>query len=796
MFQPLFSERFRTPWDFERTAITAVSRIQFVLDRIIVRIHPLHCHTDQWAIFRIDKLKRSLATRRKENIQRSLCLFCEQQTPKLKLCPLATFFFASSRFFRRSHNSRKKRQNTKALANKRLHPNPLTTQDGWPLAYLAYYKGIEPDPDGTGPLLSPVTFLGYNASAELTYVLAPDGGVTRMDYSPTLHRQTSVVDPVGRSQNFFYNSTGNMVTSFDGGGFATSYVYNSRGLATSVTDPDPDGVGPLLAPVTSLAYDSFSRLTTVTNPDSSTQTFTYNSADQMLTAVDELAKTTAFDYDALGRTTSSTNRVNALTQWGYDDMSRVTTQTDPMNNLIDVFYNNRGWVSKIKYPDPDGSALLNRAEDIRLYDFVGNPTHQNDPRGNFQGVIEYQYDVDNRVSSVGSSANTGKEFIEYDNMGRKIGVIRATQNMSIPDFLEKTVFIEYDIFSRLKSRITRDNITNVDLYKEFFAYNKAGELISRTDGLENVSQFTYDGRGLPLSESLPDPDGDVGHQFPLVVTHKYDNMGREIVTDRGLGRVTSFEYNNRSWLTKVTQPDPDGAGAATAPIGHFAYNVRGDQTAMTDPLMRVTNYVYDNEQRLVTRTDPDPDGTGPLLAPVTSWGYNANDWMTSSTDPVGAVSSLQYDWLGRLQTQTDPDPDGSGPLVSPVTSYAYNMTGLLSVTNAMSGTSVYGLDNRGRVKSMTDPAGLKTEYVYDYYDNLLTQTDPDIDGTGPLVRVTSFTYDEQDRMRSKTDPLGTTLFGFDTASNLNKFTDPAQNITGELCWGQTRFAVYSQFVAR
>ena len=64
----------------------------------------------------------------------------------------------------------------------------------------------------------------------------------------------------------------------------SSYIsYNSRGLPTSITKPDPDGAGALTSPVTTLAYDSYGRLTTLTNPDSSTQTFAYNTADQLLT---------------------------------------------------------------------------------------------------------------------------------------------------------------------------------------------------------------------------------------------------------------------------------------------------------------------------------------------------------------------------------------------------------------------------------------------------------------------------------------------------------------------------------
>jgi YD repeat-containing protein len=83
-----------------------------------------------------------------------------------------------------------------------------------------------------------------------------------------------MTDPLNRTKTFTYNATGNMLTAVDAAGFTTTYANNTRGLTTSVTQPDPDGAGPLIAPVTGLAYDALGRLTTLTNPDASTQTFT------------------------------------------------------------------------------------------------------------------------------------------------------------------------------------------------------------------------------------------------------------------------------------------------------------------------------------------------------------------------------------------------------------------------------------------------------------------------------------------------------------------------------------------
>ncbi len=66
------------------------------------------------------------------------------------------------------------------------------------------YVVNEPDPDGTGPLSSSVTFIGYNTQSDLTHVIAPYGGVTTLTYSSTLHRMLSVTDPVGRTTSSTY----------------------------------------------------------------------------------------------------------------------------------------------------------------------------------------------------------------------------------------------------------------------------------------------------------------------------------------------------------------------------------------------------------------------------------------------------------------------------------------------------------------------------------------------------------------------------------------------------------------
>ncbi len=180
------------------------------------------------------------------------------------------------------------------------------------------------DPDGTGgPLTSPVTVLGYNAVGDLVYQRNPDGYSATWTYTTSLHRVSTATDVLSHTTSFSYDTAGNLTSATDAAGKTTSYTYNSHGLPTSVTLPDPDGTGPLSAAVTSLAYDSYARLTTLTNPDSSTRTLGYNAADNITSDTDELAHAASFTYDALGRLTSETDRAGAETSYAYNAVNIV-----------------------------------------------------------------------------------------------------------------------------------------------------------------------------------------------------------------------------------------------------------------------------------------------------------------------------------------------------------------------------------------------------------------------------------------------------------------------------------------
>ena len=88
------------------------------------------------------------------------------------------------------------------------------------------------------------------------------------------------------------------------------------------------------------------------------------------------------------------------------------------------------------------------------------------------------------------------------------------------------------------------------------------------------------------------------------------------------GNDTDYTYSVRNWLTKITLPDPDGAGSLGRPEIEYFHDAAGRRTGVDDPLNNRTSFAYDDAGRLETVTLPDPDGAGSLTASVTTYAYD------------------------------------------------------------------------------------------------------------------------------------------------------------------------------
>ncbi|MFN6106984.1 MAG: hypothetical protein ACK5EA_21365, partial [Planctomycetaceae bacterium] len=202
------------------------------------------------------------------------------------------------------------------------------------------------DPDGSGPQTAPVWAYTYDSLNRVSAQIDPRGNVTQAQYD-ALGRMVAVTqpDPDGGSGpqaapvwRWGYNSRGWVTSATDPLGFVTQYTLNDAGQVTGVTDPDPDGPGPLTSPTTSTVYDLLGRVKSVTDP-AGTTSYTYNTASQLTGVTDPRLATTNYAYDFLGRLTKETGATptsggratsRPVTTYRYDSASRLISQTDPV----------------------------------------------------------------------------------------------------------------------------------------------------------------------------------------------------------------------------------------------------------------------------------------------------------------------------------------------------------------------------------------------------------------------------------------------------------------------------------
>jgi YD repeat-containing protein len=143
----------------------------------------------------------------------------------------------------------------------------------------------------------------------------PLGRITRYTYNAH-GLVTTIIYAVGTADQalvqYGYNSADDMTSYTDELGRTTTYAYDNLHRVTSITQPDPDGGGPLSAPVTTCEYDAVGRVTTITYP---------------------LSRDTQYTYDDLGRVTQISlpdhdgDQQRTNTSYTYTDTEEFGTGT-------------------------------------------------------------------------------------------------------------------------------------------------------------------------------------------------------------------------------------------------------------------------------------------------------------------------------------------------------------------------------------------------------------------------------------------------------------------------------------
>ena len=408
------------------------------------------------------------------------------------------------------------------------------------------------------------------------------------------------------------------------------------------------------------------------------------------------------------------------------DSYRLTTITDPVGRQTNFRYSN-GYLEEIEDPAGRVSRFRHNAQGDLVEIIYPDNSSKN-----------FSYDKHRMVSKRDERGNTTS--YSYTAHGQLV-------NVTLPDATER-------------------NITNRSQVG-MMADDEGNRLEpGKATVLAKVRSRYADARGNPVLETL-DSNG-----FSMV---KIDSAGRETIMERDdksnvtrqvrpNGSVVNMDYDTQG---NTMRREEEFNGAVTS----YEYNQFSQVTMMTNPRGNTTRYEYDSKGNQTKTIN--------ALGHTTTMEYNAQGLVTRTQSPNNLVTTYQYNQNGLMETMTQTPPQGS-PGGTRTTSYSYHPTGLMaSMTTPEGVTYQYSYDERSRRTKARDSAGQETIYSYDPYGNMVRTEIKNSDGS--TATWTTNEYDSRNRSLSTTKPhkgnensIWRTLY--DNESNVAATTDPAGNV--------------------
>jgi RHS repeat-associated protein len=255
-----------------------------------------------------------------------------------------------------------------------------------------------------------------------------------------------------------------------------------------------------------------------------------------------------------------------------------------------------------------------------------------------------------------------------------------------------------------------------------FSYNKNGTIKSSTDADGHITTYEYDEKG-NLKKITPPTGSGIS-----ATTIAVDVDSRPHVITDGAGHIETITYNSDDRITQIAY-----TGTGTAKTVKFEYDADGnltkreDPTGTTkytvDPLNRVTkeelpgslsnSYEYDGSSNMIAFTD----GGG-----TTKYKYNGLNELESMLEPGEAKEAeFAYDNDHRLNKITYPSGTIESYKLEPTTGRPETIT-----AEGVTGTTVpkltyaykEGENSTGLIQSITESTGNTTSYVYDKLNRL------------------------------------------------------------------------------
>ena len=524
----------------------------------------------------------------------------------------------------------------------------------------------------------------------------------------------------------------------------------------------------------SMQYDTYGNITSITDAESNTVTFTYSSSYSYayLTEISATAGTdtitTKATYDYYRGWITSTQEPKGVASSGYDYLytydvlGRVTKKEFPLL----TGQSQRTYIEAI-YDDMNRKVTIinqQRHYMTQHYDKLGRLTDTKLYTGTYgQGTLfsteSYTYNYNSLISTATDAGNDTYSF-SYDILGR-CTQITSPDSVSVyyvyDDTNNKATFTNargydtihwFDWLNRLK-KVEEEYATD-SFAVTTYQYDQTGHLTSFADAENHTTTYEYTSL-FGLTKTIY-PDSEYG-QF------QYDDVGNVTSFTDCNGDQTTYTYDSMYRLTQIEYEDQSTVT--------FTYDLNGNRTKMEDDAPNTGDYVeytYDKWNRLTTQTRHISTSTYAV-----SCEYDVANRLTKLTYPDNMQILYSYDDLNRIiEVKRYVDGSNDEVLMDNVQYSTENLLTQFDYGNDLQATFSYDSENRLLTIDIKDgeTSYLDLDYTLDDNNNVTQLVNGWRDTSSTWHSETeSYSYDGLDRLTSASCTSWSHTYSYDKVGN-------------------------------
>jgi RHS repeat-associated protein len=375
------------------------------------------------------------------------------------------------------------------------------------------------------------------------------------------------------TNSYSYDAASNRVSMTDPQNGVTSYAYDTLNRLTTLTPPTAFGSGSF-----GFTYDSLSRCTQMTRPNGVATNYGYDNLSHLLSVLHQAGTSTidgaTYTVDATGNRTAKTDKhANVTSNYSYDPLYELTQVTQAANTTESYSYdpvgNRLSSLGVSPYDYNSSNELTSTPSATYTYDNNGNTL----TKATSAGTTTYGWDYDNRLTSVTLPGTGGTLSFKYDG-GRRV------QKAFTQGSTTTTTNYLYD-----GNNAVADVDQNGNVLARYATTQNIDEPLAE---LRGTTTSFYSEDGLGSITSLTTSAGALGN------TYTYDSFGKLTASSGSI--VNRFQYAGREldsetglYFYRARYYDP-GAGRFLSedPIGfrggrNFYAYVNNDPTNLIDP---------------------------------------------------------------------------------------------------------------------------------------------------------------------------------------------------------------------